>query len=134
MELLIIFILCIAVYLIAGALDIMEAIVEFSVKYEKFEVDEIITTSIFFALMITVFAVRRWLEYRRALQEIRHLQGMLPICSACKKIRDEAGTWHQIESYVRDHSEAQFSHSICPDCNEKLYPSFVKKRKEDEHS
>lgn len=55
-------------------------------------------------------------------KEIKVLQGFLPICASCKKIRDDQGYWNQIESYIRDHSEAQFSHSICPDCTRKLYP------------
>jgi hypothetical protein len=52
------------------------------------------------------------------------LSGLLPICAACKKIRDDKGYWHQVEEYVRDHSEADFSHSICPDCVRRLYPEF----------
>ena len=49
---------------------------------------------------------------------------MLPICANCKKIRDDHGYWNQIESYIREHSEADFSHSICPDCSAKLYPEL----------
>jgi len=56
-----------------------------------------------------------------ALARIRTLRGLLPICSSCKKIRDDKGYWNQIEAYVSDHSEAEFSHSICPDCIKKLY-------------
>lgn len=52
----------------------------------------------------------------------RILGGFLPICASCKNIRDEKGVWHQVENYVQDHSEAEFSHSICPECKEKLYP------------
>jgi len=50
---------------------------------------------------------------------------MLPICSSCKKIRYDKGYWNQIDSYIRAHSEAEFSHSICPDCAKKLYPEYV---------
>lgn len=60
-----------------------------------------------------------------AVSNIRTLRGLFPICAACKKIRDDKGYWKQIESYVRDHSEAEFSHSICPDCMVRLYPEFV---------
>lgn len=56
-----------------------------------------------------------------ALAKIKKLSGMLPICSSCKKIRDDEGYWQQIESFIQDHSEAEFSHSICPDCAKKLY-------------
>jgi PAS domain S-box-containing protein len=59
-----------------------------------------------------------------ALSEVKNLSGMLPICSSCKKIRDDKGYWNQIEEYIRDHSEAEFTHSICQECADKLYPDF----------
>ncbi len=55
-------------------------------------------------------------EKEEALSEIKILSGFLPICASCKQIRDDKGYWNQIESYIRDHSEAEFSHGICPDC------------------
>jgi PAS domain S-box-containing protein len=64
-------------------------------------------------------------------KELNILRGFIPICSACKKIRDDDGYWQQIESYIRDRSDAEFSHSICPDCRKKLYPEFGKKSKEE---
>jgi PAS domain S-box-containing protein len=63
-------------------------------------------------------------ELQQAITEVKKLSGMLPICSSCKKIRDDQGYWTQIESYIRDHSEAEFSHSICPECAKKLYPTL----------
>lgn len=59
-----------------------------------------------------------------ALEEINTLKGILPICSSCKKVRDDSGYWRQIESYITLHSEAEFSHSICPECVKKLYPDM----------
>jgi hypothetical protein len=59
-------------------------------------------------------------------KENQKLKGFLPICSSCKKIRDDQGYWNQIESYITANSEAQFSHSFCPDCAKKLYPEYVK--------
>jgi PAS domain S-box-containing protein len=56
--------------------------------------------------------------------KLKTLHGLLPICAACKKIRNDAGYWEQIESYVRNHSEAEFSHGICPECMKKLYPDY----------
>jgi len=61
-------------------------------------------------------------EKEKALFQLRTLRGFLPICASCKKIKDEGGGWSQIEAYIRDHSEAEFSHGICPDCARKLYP------------
>ena len=60
-------------------------------------------------------------ELRDALAHVKTLQGLLPICSNCKKVRDDDGYWKQIESYVSDHSDAKFSHGICPECMVKLY-------------
>jgi len=61
----------------------------------------------------------------KALEEIRTLKGILPICSSCKKIRDDKGYWQQIEAYIREYAGAQFSHGICPDCAGKLYPDLI---------
>ena len=61
---------------------------------------------------------------RLALDQIRTLSGIVPICANCKKIRDDRGYWNQVEVYVRDHTDAKFSHGICPECKEKLYPRF----------
>jgi PAS domain S-box-containing protein len=61
-------------------------------------------------------------ELKEALGKVRILSGMLPICASCKRVRDDKGYWKQIETYIRDHSDAEFSHSICPECIKKLYP------------
>jgi hypothetical protein len=66
-------------------------------------------------------------ELTKALAEVRTLSGMLPICSYCKKIRDDKGYWNQLESYLRDHSEAEFSHGICPDCLKENFPDIYEK-------
>lgn len=63
-------------------------------------------------------------ELQDAAARIKTLSGLLPICSNCKNIRDDQGYWKQIESYIRDHSEAEFTHSMCPECAKKLYPEF----------
>ncbi len=59
---------------------------------------------------------------QEALAEVKTLSGLLPICASCKKIRDDQGYWQQIERYVTVHSEAEFSHGVCPPCAKKLYP------------
>ena len=63
-------------------------------------------------------------ELKDALNNVKTLSGMLPICASCKKIRDDKGYWNQIESYIKNHSEAEFSHGICPECRKKLYPDI----------
>ena len=67
-------------------------------------------------------------ELQDAVARINRLNGLLPICAHCKNIRDDKGYWTQIESYIREHSEAEFSHGICPDCAQKLYPEFFDKK------
>ena len=88
-----------------------------------------------FAIWVTAFLTlqRKRLEEERgqavrrrekALEDVKVLRGFLPICASCKKIRDDQGYWNQIEHYIHEHSEADFSHSICPDCARRLYPEF----------
>jgi AmiR/NasT family two-component response regulator len=69
----------------------------------------------------------RNLELQKALGHIKTLSGLLPICSSCKKIRDDQGYWQQVEIYIAEHSEADFSHGLCPDCMQKLYPDSYEK-------
>lgn len=66
-------------------------------------------------------------ELEKALAEIRTLKGLIPICSSCKKIRDDEGYWNQLEIYISDRTDAVFSHGICPDCAKRLYPDYCKK-------
>ncbi|MFP5264508.1 MAG: hypothetical protein ACLGJB_21690 [Blastocatellia bacterium] len=64
-------------------------------------------------------------ELQDALAKVKTLSGLLPICSSCKNVRDDKGYWNQIEVYIRDHSEAEFSHGLCPSCARRLYPEFA---------
>lgn len=63
-------------------------------------------------------------QYKQAIEQIQTLSGFLPICASCKKIRDDKGYWQQVEDYISAHTEAEFSHGICPDCVKKLYPEL----------
>jgi PleD family two-component response regulator len=65
-------------------------------------------------------------ELKEALAKVKTLSGLLPICSSCKKIRDDKGYWNQIETYIRERSEADFTHGICPKCAKMLYPGLLK--------
>ena len=62
--------------------------------------------------------------------QIKRLEGLLPICAACKQIRNERGEWELMEKYITAHSEAQFSHSVCPECARKLYPQYLDEPRE----
>jgi hypothetical protein len=70
-------------------------------------------------------------ELESALQKVKTLSGLLPICASCKKIRDDKGYWNQIEAYIQDHSEAEFSHGLCPDCAKKIYGNLDIQRKKE---
>jgi len=71
-------------------------------------------------------------KLQETISEVKQLSGLLPICASCKNIRDDKGYWKQIESYIKEHSEAEFSHGICPDCAKKLYPELDLKFMEDQ--
>jgi hypothetical protein len=64
---------------------------------------------------------------QEAVAQIKVLSGLLPICSGCKNVRDDRGYWNRIEVYIRDHSEAEFTHGLCPACLRKLYPEFAER-------
>jgi response regulator RpfG family c-di-GMP phosphodiesterase len=68
-------------------------------------------------------------ELLETLAQVKQLKGLLPICMFCKKIRNDENYWQQIEDYLAKHTEADFSHSICPECLEKHYPDHVKRKK-----
>ena len=94
----------------------------------------IITSSIFvcIALIVPIWIIIRDVSrlektterLQGALESIKTLEGLLPICANCKNIRDDNGYWHQVEVYIRNNSKAEFSHSICPTCAQKLYPEL----------
>jgi PAS domain S-box-containing protein len=69
-------------------------------------------------------------DLQKALDDVKTLQGLLPICAGCKKIRDDNGYWNTIESYLGEHTDAEFTHGLCPDCVTRLYPDFANSKKQ----
>lgn len=63
-------------------------------------------------------------ELEQALDQVRTLRGIVPICANCKNVRDDQGYWNRVETYLNQHTEAEFSHAVCPDCMKRLYPQF----------
>lgn len=138
-DLIIIGVFCFIIFVLSGSYDCVEQLLEISEKYEEYEFDEIITVGIFLVFSLAIFSFRRWQDLRKfkillvqrneelrtVIEELHQIRGILPICSGCKSIRDDEGYWHQVESYVQKHSDATFSHGICPVCVEKLYPDLV---------
>lgn len=65
-------------------------------------------------------------QLQEALASVKKLSGLLPMCASCRKIRDNDGSWHELEYYIRKHTEADFSHGICPECRQRLYPETLR--------
>jgi len=63
-------------------------------------------------------------KLEKALVDVKTIEGFIPICASCKKIRDDSGYWNQVESYIKNRSDVEFSHSICPECAKELYPEI----------
>ncbi len=139
-QLLIVLTSSVVVFVVSSRYDILERFVEFSIQHEQWNVDEILILTAYLSIALLFFSMLRWRdaitsgeelrhrnqELEATLHEVRHLRGILPICASCKKIRDDKGYWHQVELYIRDHSEAEFSHGICPECMAKLYPNLTR--------
>jgi hypothetical protein len=68
-------------------------------------------------------------ELQTALAQVKRLSGLVPICSSCKKIRDDKGYWNQLEAYLQENLQLNFTHGICPECVEKLYPKKIQRSK-----
>jgi len=77
------------------------------------------------ALALMLDVTDEVLHRRRLEAKVVKLEGLLPICASCKKIRDDKGAWHNLEAYISNHSEVKFSHGICPDCANRLYPGLT---------
>ena len=78
----------------------------------------------FESLLIAILGLMIINHTQKIFQRMKYLEGILPVCSSCKKIRDENGDWQALESYIHNKSAARFSHGICPDCKKKLYPEL----------
>lgn len=139
LEGLIVILLCSLVFFISGKFDFFEKVVTFAHKYESLEVDELISVSLFLVVVLVFLLIRKVRELiaahidlktrneqlEKAYSEISLLRGIIPICSSCKDVRTDEGYWQNVEAYVQAHSDARFSHGICPACIEQLYPDMV---------
>ena len=128
-----------AAVLIAVRFDFPKLVVAVYQQYGALKMEAFISCSLFFVTVLTAFSIRRLFAFRKvnailvrrnaelekAMIEIKELRGLIPICSVCKKIRDDEDSWHQIEAYIESHSHAEFTHGICPECMRMLYPGFV---------
>ena len=110
-----------AVFIQSNIIDYMNASGFYSLTVVVF-----FSGNIFIIIGLTVLNFQKVeFDLRAAREEVKTLRGIIPICSSCKKIRDDQGIWNQIEAYISVRSEAEFSHGICPECMKKLYPEIV---------
>ncbi len=133
---------CTVGYLHAGKYDMLENFYRFSRAHEDWEVDEWVAVVHVLALAFGIFAFRRWMENRRikkeltrknnelekTMSEIKTLQGIIPICASCKKIRNDKGYWSQVEEYLHEHTDAAFTHGLCPECRDKSYAEYLRNK------
>ncbi len=113
-------------------IDAIERIAGFSRAHESWQMNELVTLALVLAIAGAIYSYRRWQDLKREMaqraraeEEARVLRGLLPICSSCKKIRDASGAWTVLETYIVEHSAAEFTHGICPDCRVRLYPGLT---------
>jgi hypothetical protein len=146
LELLSIIVLAILGVGISYYFDLIEKIYQWSRPYESYQIDELFSAFLVLTFSLAIFSFRRWrdqikehselrqlmvekekmiVELQEASDKIKILRGFLPICSHCKKIRDDEGYWQQVENYISEHSEAQFSHGICPTCAKEHYSELL---------
>ena len=111
----------ILLFAFASIFHVFERFAEFHQKYGVGPIDDFIIAFAVLSIAFAVFSLRGWRELQKALANIVTLQGLLPICGSCHKIRDDAGYWNQLEFYIETHSEAELTHSICPKCLKRLY-------------
>jgi len=126
--------------------DFIEKMYLWSILDESHLIDDLVAFFIVLTFGLTIFSFRRWreeirkhselkrlmlekekmiVELHEANEKIKILKGFLPICSHCKKIRNDEGYWQQLEKYISEHSEAQFSHGICPICAKEHYSELL---------
>jgi hypothetical protein len=120
-DLVVILIIAIPLFTFASVFHVFERFAEFHQKHGVGPIDDFIIAFAALTIALAIFSLRRWKELQKALSDIRILQGLLPICASCKRIRDDKGYWNHLEFYIETHSDAELIHSICPKCLKKLY-------------
>jgi hypothetical protein len=122
------FIISSLTYLMASKVDLFEKLIPFLESLEQYEVDELFFVGLVFTLAIVILVF--FLIYENSIlkyqAEVNTLRDLLPICANCKKIRDSEGYWHQVEVYIANQTGTKFSHGICQQCTEILYPELMK--------
>lgn len=118
-------------FVVLVRLEAFERFANWSRAHEAWQLDDALVAAALLAFAVAFYALRRWQDLKRevllrqtAEAAQARLQGLLPICAGCKKIRDAAGSWVAVEAYVSARTEAAFTHGICPECRQRLYPGL----------
>jgi hypothetical protein len=130
-DLIVLLLVAIALFVLLVRLQAFERFYAWSRTHETWQLDEVLVAIAVLALASAFYALRRWRDLRAeiarreaAVSAARRLEGLLPICAACKRIREGGGGWVAVEEYVAARTEAAFTHGICPDCRQRLYPGL----------
>ena len=134
--------LAVVIFMIGAHFEVVHRVSEWFIAHEQFEAEELAVVAVFLVVAAAVFIWRRRNELlqqirererierekealipalERALREVQTLSSLLPVCAWCKRIRDDDGSWSQIDVYLRRHTTIPVTHGICPDCAEKLH-------------
>ena len=110
---------------------IVNSLIQRPITYQTFILATTVPFAISMPLIYSHFRIAENLrfnnqELEKAMEEIKTLKGIIPICSHCKQIRDDKGFWNKVEEYIEHHSDAKFSHGVCPDCRTKHYSEYIK--------
>jgi hypothetical protein len=120
-DLIVIISIAIPLFAAASIFHAFERFAEFHQKYGVGPIDDFIIAFALMAIALALFCIRRWREVQKSLARIVTLQGLIPICASCNKVRDDVGYWNRVEFYIESHSQAELYHTICPKCLKKLY-------------
>jgi uncharacterized membrane protein YidH (DUF202 family) len=131
LELLALAIVAFLAFTVFARLDAFERFAAWSRAHDTWQLDEVLVALALSAVVLAIYAARRWRELhaeivRREAAEraTARLEGLLPICAGCKRIRDDAAQWVAVEEYVAARTPVAFTHGICPHCRERLYPGL----------
>jgi hypothetical protein len=130
-DLIVLAVVGIVLYGLLVRIEAFERFYAWSRTHETWQLDEVLFAIALFAVASAFYALRRWQDLRAEISRreaaetaARRLEGLLPICAACKRIRESGGGWVAVEEYVAARTEAAFTHGICPDCRQRLYPGL----------
>ena len=120
-DLVVMIIIATVLFALASIFHVFERFADFHQKHGVGPIDDFVIAFAALTIAFAIFSLRRWRELQKALANVRTLQGLIPICASCRRIRDDIGYWNHLEFYLETHSEAELIHTICPKCAKKLY-------------